>query len=86
MHDRWNLVAVLLGYTTLHMYFRLMGAVFGFPVTLTSESSHFSPTAFRDPENVGIADGWNIVAGNSSRSAIRATGVSDITSAILISG
>ena len=37
------------------------------------------------PANVG-GHPWNSVAGNYSRSIIRATGVSDITSAILISG
>ena len=39
------------------MYFRLMVAIFDFPVTLTSESIHNSPTVLLVPENVEVTVG-----------------------------
>ena len=39
------------------MYFRLMAAIFDFPVALTSDSIHNSLTVLLDPENVGVAAG-----------------------------
>ena len=41
-----------LRYRTLHMYFRLMAAIFDFPFTTTSESIHISSTVLLDPENM----------------------------------
>ena len=43
------------------MYFRLMAAIFEFPVALTSGNIHNSPTVFLDPEIVGDSR-WNLVA------------------------
>ena len=68
------------------MYFRLVAVMFDLPVNPTSETIHTSPTVLLDPENVGAGSRWNTVACNYSRSAIRAIGISGITSAILIFG
>ena len=42
-------------YTTLHMYFRLLAAIFDLLVTTTSESIHTSLTVLLDPDIVGVA-------------------------------
>ena len=47
---------------TLHMYFRLMAAMFDIPVALTSESIHTSPTVMLDPENARIAVGISLLS------------------------
>ena len=46
-----------LRYRTVHLYFRLMAAIFDLPVTPTSASIHTSITVLLDPENVGVAVG-----------------------------
>ena len=56
--SRCNLAAILINklrYTTLHMYFRLMAAIFDLPVTPTLETVHTSTTMLLDPENVRVA-------------------------------
>jgi hypothetical protein len=44
-----------LRYKTLHMYSRLLAAIFDLIVTSTSESFHGSPTVLLDADNVGVA-------------------------------
>ena len=39
------------------MYFRLIAAIFEYPLIVTSESIHTSPTVLMDPEYVGVAVG-----------------------------
>ena len=46
---------------TLHMYFRLMAAIFDFPIALTSDNIHNNFTMLLDPENVPSSR-WNLVA------------------------
>ena len=43
------------------MYFRLMATIVDFPVALTSDIIHNSPTVLLDPENVGVADGISLL-------------------------
>ena len=47
---------------TLHMYFRLMAAIFDLPVTSTSESICNSSNVLLNPENVGVADGISLLS------------------------
>ena len=44
------------------MYFRLMAAIFNFPVALTSDNIHNSLTVLLDPENVGVAAGMSLLS------------------------
>ena len=44
------------------MYFRLMAAIFDFPVALTSDSIHNSITVLLDPENVEDTVGNSLLA------------------------
>ena len=46
----------------LHVYFRLMAAIFDLPVIPTSESIHNSPTVLLDPENVEVAVGISLIS------------------------
>jgi hypothetical protein len=50
-----------LRYRTLHMYFRLMAAIFDLQVTPTSESIYNCSTVLADPENVGVAVGMSLL-------------------------
>ena len=46
----------------MHMYFRLMAAIFDLPVTPTKESIYNSSTVLLDPENVGVAAGISLLS------------------------
>ena len=49
-------------YTALHMYFRLMAAIFDLSLTPMSESVHTSPTELLDPETVDVAFGISLLS------------------------
>ena len=44
-------------YSLLHVYFRLMAAIFDLPVTATSHIIYTSPKVLMDAQNVGVAVG-----------------------------
>ena len=46
----------------MHIYFRLMAAMFDLPVTPTSEIIYISSSVLLDPENVGVAFGISLLS------------------------
>ena len=44
------------------MHFRLMAAIFGLQVPVTSESIHTGPTVLMDSDNVGVAAGISLLS------------------------
>ena len=45
------------------MYFRYIAAIFGLPVTPTSEIIYINPSVLLDPENVWVAVGISLLSG-----------------------
>ena len=68
-----------LRYRTLHMYFRLMAAIFDLPVTPTSKNVYNSSSVFLDPENVGVAVGISLLSHTQAE-------IQDIAYVLLVSG
>jgi hypothetical protein len=61
---RFSLLSLYkLGYTLLHIHFRLMAAIFDFILPLASHSICACPIVLLDPENVGIAVEISLLSG-----------------------